>query len=84
MSKYGFVINATISLHIDVEAASFEEAVELAQCAPAMSLCHQCAHGEEGEWNTSGELDCDPEGSELVAAYVNGEEANLEEVKKLW
>jgi hypothetical protein len=84
MSKYGFVINATISLHIDVEASSFEEAVELAQSAPVMSLCHQCARGDDGEWNTSGELDGDPASSELVAVYVNNEEVNLEEVKKLW
>lgn len=84
MSKYGFVIEAVISMNVDVEAESFEEAIELAQCAPVMGLCHQCARGEDESWNTSGELDCDPSESELVAVYVNGEEANLEEVKKLW
>jgi len=84
MSKYTFIINSTISMNIDVEATSFEEAVDLAKSAPAMSLCYQCSHGDEGTWNTSGELDCDPGGSELLVVYVNNEEANLEEVKKLW
>jgi hypothetical protein len=85
MSKYGFLIEATISMGIDVEADSLEEAIEQAQKASVMSLCHQCAHGEEGAWNTSGELDCgDPGTAVLVAVYCDGEEVDLEVARKGW
>jgi len=73
MTRYCFVINATISLHTDVEAESLEEAIEEAKGRVVMSLCHQCAAGEpdsRDEWRTSGELDTDPSGAELVDLIV--------------
>lgn len=51
-----------ISMYVDVEASSAEEARTLAEEAPVVSLCHQCATGDgPGTWNTSGELDGLPE-----------------------
>ena len=73
--KYTFVVNTMISLHIDVEAETLEEAVELAQEAPTMSLCHHCARTHKSEWSTSGEIDGDPAGSKLVDFLVDDDEA---------
>ena len=65
--KYTFVTNAVVSLSIDVEAGSLEEAIDLAAEAPIMSLCHQCCGGADpGEWGT--ELDTDQPGK-LVALW---------------
>lgn len=53
----------TVSVSTVVEAASGAEAKELAGERGVMSLCHQCAVGEETEeWVTSGELDGEPKG----------------------
>jgi hypothetical protein len=79
--KYTFVIAATISMHIEVVAESLEEAVEAAQSAAPMSLCHQCARGSDVAWSTSGELDFEPSGAELVAVSVNDEGLSLEEIQ---
>jgi hypothetical protein len=82
---YGFVIEATISMGIDVEADSLEAAIAEAQEASVMSLCHQCARGEKGAWNTSRELDCgDPGAAVLAAVYCDGEEVDLEVARKGW
>lgn len=81
---YMFVVEGTISLHVEVKASTLEEAVEKAQGASTMSLCYQCSRGDDGEWSTSGELDCDPAESPLVEAYVDDEEIDLEEAKKAW
>lgn len=50
----------TISMFVDVEAATAEEARELATDKGVMSLCHSCANASHGEWSTSGELDGEP------------------------
>ena len=87
MKKYTFVAEATISLSVDVTASCLLEAIDKAQSASVMSLCHQCAGNHHGEWSTSGELDCDPSGMTLVATYVDGEEvdeAALDAAKKKW
>jgi hypothetical protein len=87
MSEYGFVINVTISLSVDVEADTLEAAMDLARSAGVKSLCHQCANHEPGVWCTSGELDCDPTSSELVDLFVDGEEQNVNKLKaatNLW
>lgn len=80
MTRYTFVVTSKISMAIDVEAGSLEEAVRVAQGCPAMSLCHQCASGSDGEWSTTGELDCDPASGELVDAYVGDEPLDMREV----
>lgn len=72
--KYTFVVESTISLHIDVEAKSLHAAIRKAQKASVVGLCWQCAQAPEGEWSTSGEIDCDPSTSPLVDAYCDGEE----------
>lgn len=80
--KYAFVIEAVISMSVDVDAESLEEATEMAHEAPVMSLCWQCSRGEPGEWRTSGELDCIPVESKLVGVYAgdDGEELDVSEV----
>lgn len=84
MPKYYFTVEAMITLTTEVEAPTLEAAVKKAQERAAQSLCHQCAHGEKGTWNTSGELDADPTNSPLVSAGVGNTELDLKEVKKLW
>lgn len=72
--KYTFVINATISLGIEVEAGSLEEAVELAQQADYRGFCHKCSGHEPGKWSPGGELDCGaPSDCELVDLHLSGE-----------
>jgi hypothetical protein len=88
--EYCFVVNATISMHCEVEAESLEEAVEKAQQAGVLSLCHQCAQGEKGQWNTSGELDCgdDPSEWELVDLHIGDDHSMGEKLfpsaQNLW
>ena len=87
MSKYSFVVGATITLHVDVEAESLDEAIEFAQGASVMSLCHQCSRGDLGEWSTSGELDADPASAQLECVYADDEELDDEELahaKEAW
>ena len=85
--RYSFVGEGTISLSVDVEAESMEEAIRIAQRAGLQSLCHQCARGEDGSWNTSGELDCEPAQAALVQVDVDGEileGAELAAVQRAW
>jgi hypothetical protein len=88
MNKYLFTVQATISLLVEVEAESVAEAVEKAQEAPVMRLCHKCAdgqpRGEDAQWRTSGELDCgDPAGFKLINVHTF-HPSDFEQVKKLW
>lgn len=78
---YTFVVETTISMHIDVEATSLQRAVALAQSSSTQSLCHQCARSEPNEWSTSGELDCNPVTSPLVDCYVDDETIPVEDVE---
>lgn len=83
--KYRFVVKATISLGIEVDAASLEEAIELAQSKGVQGLCHQCAKGAPNEWTTSGELDCGPPGDcELVDIHTDDTAATYACAEELW
>ena len=81
--KYSFSVEMMISMSIDVEAKSIEEAIKKAESAPVMSLCHQCARGDDGEWRTSGELDGDPSSSRMVHACEGHSVDVLHIVEKL-
>lgn len=73
--KYIFVVNATVSLGVEVEAGSLGEALDAAKAADVQSLCHRCSGPEPGEWGLSGEIDCgSPTECELVDASVDGQE----------
>lgn len=66
MPRYRVSGVMTISISTLIEASTEKEAVEFAAEQPVMSLCHQCASGEDTkEWVTMGELDGEPD--ELVA-----------------
>lgn len=65
MKSYHFTAEGTISLILAVEADSSEEAQKLMLDAPVRDLCHQCSESVEGEWGTSGELDCEPQNIKL-------------------
>jgi hypothetical protein len=55
---YRVVGSVTISVSTLVRAENEEDAKDIASDRPMMSLCHQCATGEDAvEWVTSGELD---------------------------
>lgn len=82
--KYSFVVESKISLNIEVESNSLEEAVEMAQNSSVMSLCHHCSNQHKNEWSTSGELDCDPVSSELVDFYTEDDSVDIEKAKKIW
>jgi hypothetical protein len=83
--KYGFVIEATITLGVEVEADTLEEAIQLAQEAPVQSFCYQCAKGEKDEWTTSGELDCGAPGDcTLVDLHTDDPKADFEQVAATW
>jgi hypothetical protein len=55
----------TISVYVDVTAKTEQEALDIAEGAPVVRLCHQCATGSPEEWSTSGELDGVPEIAEV-------------------
>lgn len=61
MPTYRVPATVTISMFVDVQAESIQEAWDLAERAPMMSLCHQCCRAEPGQWSTSGEIDGEPE-----------------------
>jgi hypothetical protein len=83
--NYQFVVNATITLGVEVEADSLEEAVEKAKDANVLDLCHACSAGKEGQWNTSGELDCGaPEDLDLVDFHTDDEDVCFEDACDLW
>lgn len=84
MPKYFFTVEATITMTVDVIADTLEAAIKKARGRPTQSLCHQCAHGEKGAWNTSGELDADPASSPVVDAGVGDGGLDIDVVKKLW
>ena len=87
MSRYTFTVHATISLLVTVEADSLAEAVDKARDCPTLDLCHQCGRGQDGTWNTTGELDCDPAGSELTSIAVDDDEiprSTFKRVAKKW
>lgn len=79
-----FVVAGTISMHVEVKASTLEEAVEKAQEASTMSLCHQCSRVDEGKPCACQRSHCDPASSTLVEAYVDDEEIDQEEAKKAW
>lgn len=85
--SYAFVIEATISLSVEVEAKSLQEAVEKAQNAGFMTFCHQCSGGKPGEWAMS-ELSCDdPSACNLVDTFIDGKSPDEDEadaLEKLW
>jgi len=81
--EYTFVVAAEITLNITVSAASLEDAVDKAKAASVMSLCHQCARGENDEWSTSGELDASLGDAELVEAFRD-EDDLLEAAREVW
>jgi len=83
MPKYSFVIEAVISMHIDVDAGSLQAAIEEAKSRGPQSLCWQCARGDPDEWSTSGELDTDPSMSKLVDCCVD-DKPITGKTKKLW
>jgi hypothetical protein len=68
-TTHTFVVQTTISLGIDIEADSLEEAIAAAKEASIKTLCHQCAASSRGEWSTSGEIDGDAENGTLVDYY---------------
>jgi hypothetical protein len=62
MKRYRLSAQVTISVSTVVDAESPEAAIEEAENRSMVSLCHQCAGGEEEvEWITSGELDGEPQ-----------------------
>lgn len=67
--KYVFCITAGITLGIEVEADSLEEAVAKAKAADVTNLCHSCAQGTLGRWGAN-DIDCGPPGDhELEDAH---------------
>lgn len=87
MKTYAFVIEATISLGVEVEAESLQAAVEKAQSADFATFCHQCSGGKPGQWGTS-ELDCGPTNEcNLVDAFIDGvtvDDETADELEHLW
>ena len=63
--RYRVTAGMTISVSTVVMATSKAKAIEAAEDRAIMSLCHQCAGGDDTEWTTGGELDGTPQ--ELIA-----------------
>lgn len=87
--KWGFVVNATITLGVEVVAKTLKEAIEKAQSADVKTLCHQCASSHPGEWGTSGELDCGEPSDCVLVGAIDGNGRSVEgkafdELQKKW
>ncbi len=84
--KFTFVVEGRISLHCDVEADSLDEAIAKAQHAGRSRSAATARAARTTSGGTSGELDCDPAGSELVEVCVDGdiEDGMLEKAKENW
>lgn len=65
--KYRVSGTITISVFTDVEAASEQEARDIAEGRGVVGLCWQCCGNRTAgeEWVTSGELDGDPEAEDV-------------------
>lgn len=76
MRKYTVSAEVTISIWTIVEAASPEEAKEMAAERSMPSLCHQCAgsEGADEEWRTSGDLDGEATNLRIDDGEDRGEE----------
>lgn len=68
MKRYRVTANVTISVSTIVHAQSASAAKKLAEKRGMMSLCHQCAgsESETHEWVTSGEIDGEPEITDVI------------------
>lgn len=60
MARFRVSGELAISVTVEVEAGSAEEAIEKAGLLPVASLCNQCQTGEPGEWVPGGGLDGEP------------------------
>lgn len=81
MSKFQFVAEATITIGIEVEAASLLEAMGRAREAGVQKLCHHCTTSREGTWSVDG----DPKATVLVDLLVDGEtQENFGEIAAAW
>ena len=80
MARYAFVVETGISMSIELDADSLEDAVKQAQEASVRSLCSQCSSADDGQWGTS-EFDCEPSMGKLVDAYVDDEEIGLDDIE---
>ena len=81
MAEFVFVVEATISLGIQVEAETLEEAVQKAKEAGVASLQRQVSQVNPGEWHTSGEIDCGPPGE---CRLVDAHGCDFAEAEALW
>jgi hypothetical protein len=84
MSKYTFAVEMPITMSVDIEADTLEEAVEQAKAAHVIRLCNQCSDTREGEWSTTGELDGDPQSCAINEAWKDDKPQDLEELQDLW
>lgn len=88
MRTFRFVVETRITMVTEVQAESLEDAIEKATEAGVQGLCHHCASKDaDGEWVTTGELDCVPCESPLVEVAVDDEHltgADLERAQGAW
>lgn len=72
--KFVFIVEATITMCIEVTADSLESAIKLAKDSPVVDLCHRCTKNKHDEWSPTGGLDCDPTDSTLTDMFVDNSE----------
>lgn len=83
MKTYRFFVACEATMYIDVKAKTLAAAVEAAQNAPVMTLCHHCAASKSGVWSTTGELDMEPGCGRIGAVYEDEEDVTKEAVE-MW
>jgi hypothetical protein len=81
MTKYIFVVEATISLGTEVEAESLEEAIEEAKSRAAMSVPYQGQGDDSVCWTT--EIDCEP-GDGTLVDFHKGQGETFEKACEAW
>jgi hypothetical protein len=79
VAEFSFVVQATISLGIQVEADTLAEAIEKAKEANVGTIHRESDRPDE--WHTSGEIDCAPPGD---CWLVDAHRCDFQEAEKLW
>lgn len=79
--KFFFVVKATVSFGVEVEADTIDDAIAMAKDADTMTLCHHCTSQRKGTWAT--ELDCNAQEGVLVDVHTDCP-VNFDDVVEKW
>jgi hypothetical protein len=81
--KYTIVVDTRVTMHLEVEAESLEDAIDKAKDLGSSQICSRCSHGEEGEW-VPGSFEEYPGDSPIVEIWEGGNQVPTSEARGAW